>query len=48
MAAHSQGGADDFDMAAHTQTWSAFMKLVGWGIAGVILVLLSLLWIHFG
>jgi hypothetical protein len=47
MAAHSHGGSDDFDMAAHTQTWGAFMKLVVWGIVGVILVLLFLLWIHF-
>jgi len=46
--ATQQHGADDFDMEAHVQTWNGFMKLVGWGIVAVILVLLFLLWVHFG
>jgi hypothetical protein len=47
MAAQ-QHGADDFDMESHIQTWHGFMRLVGWSILGIILVLLFLLWIHFG
>jgi hypothetical protein len=47
MAAQ-QHGADDFDMESHIRTWNGFMKLVVWTIVGVILVLVFLLWIHFG
>ena len=47
MAAQQHGGADDFDMEAHTQTWNGFMKLVGWAIVAIILTLLFLLWVHF-
>ncbi|MCC6470876.1 MAG: aa3-type cytochrome c oxidase subunit IV [Alphaproteobacteria bacterium] len=46
MAAQ-HGDANGFDMSAHTQTFNGFMKLVVWGIVGVVLVLLFLLWIHF-
>ncbi|MCC7049487.1 MAG: aa3-type cytochrome c oxidase subunit IV [Alphaproteobacteria bacterium] len=44
----AQHGDADFDIGAHTKTFNAFMKLVVWGIVGVVLILLFLLWIHFG
>jgi hypothetical protein len=48
MAAQQHGGADDFDMESHIRTWQGFMRLVGWSILGIVLILLFLLWIHFG
>jgi len=39
MAAEQQPTASAFDMTPHQQTWSAFCKLMKYGIIGVAIVL---------
>ena len=46
MAAE-QHGAEDFDMTAHRQTWSGFVRLLRWSIAGIIVLLLIALWANY-
>ena len=48
MAAQQHGSPSDFDMTPHQQTWNAFCKMIGLSMIGIILLLLFLLWIHFG
>lgn len=48
MATAPHGDAHDFDMSEHEATWKVFNRLFTWGIVLVILILLFLMWIHFG
>jgi hypothetical protein len=48
MAEQPHGDAHDFDMAAHEQSWQVFNRIIVWGMVVVILILLFLMWIHYG
>jgi len=48
MAEQPHGDAHDFDMAAHEHSWKVFNRILVWGMVVVILILLFLMWIHYG
>ncbi|MBL8706476.1 MAG: aa3-type cytochrome c oxidase subunit IV [Rhodospirillales bacterium] len=48
MAEQPHGDAHDFDMAAHEHSWKVFNRILVWGMVVVVLILLFLMWIHYG
>ena len=48
MAGPTHGDTPDFDMTEHEHTWRLFNRLFVWGIVLVVLILLLLIWAHFG
>lgn len=48
MAEQPHGDAHDFDMSAHEHSWKVFNRILVWGMVVVILILLFLMWIHYG
>ncbi|MCK6451099.1 MAG: aa3-type cytochrome c oxidase subunit IV [Alphaproteobacteria bacterium] len=40
MAAERHGGASEFDMSQHQQTWSGFCKLLLYSVIAIAVVLL--------